>query len=81
MALSGYNSGSSGFIMVFNLVALPNNGTAASMVQSVGATSSFNFTLPTMGVPLGAGIVVAFSSTSPTLTLGSNSVFFQAVVL
>ena len=77
--LSGYNSKASAqFIQLHDAISLPANGAAPVMTFTVPATSNFSVAIPVSGMPFVTGIVVANSSTGPTLTVGSADVYFTA---
>ncbi len=79
LQLSGYNSGGAQFIQLHDSATLPADTAVPKRLISVAATSTFSFLLPVTGLTFSKGIVVAASSTGPTLTLdASNDVWFQA---
>jgi len=82
LSLTGYNSkGSAQFIQVHDAAALPADAAVPAYTFTVAASSNFALDLPLTGAPFAAGIVVCNSSTGPAKTIGSNDVWFTAVVL
>lgn len=77
-SVTGYNSKTSAqFIMVFNATSLPANGTAATVMFTVPASSNFSYSADKFGRFFSIGITVANSSTGPTITVGSADCFFD----
>lgn len=67
---SGYNSGSTTFIQLYNSATVPANGVAAEMEVVVAGQANFSFNIPeSKGRLFNNGISWADSSTSPTKTL------------
>lgn len=80
ISVSGYNSKASAqFIQLHDAASLPADTAVPEMTFTVPATSNFSFDIPLTGMPFAIGIVVANSSTGPTLTVGSADVYFTAV--
>lgn len=79
---SGYMSNAAiRYIQIFDAVALPPNGAIPKLVTIAPAgPSSFAFTIPTRGIEFLNGIVVAISTTGPTLTLGAAEMWVNAAV-
>jgi hypothetical protein len=78
--LSGYNSGSAAFIQVFDAATVPADGAAPLKTFAIAGTSNFEVSIPVVGLPCVNGIVVCVSSTAPTKTLGSASVYFTTII-
>jgi hypothetical protein len=79
--LSGYNSGSAGFIQVHDAASLPANTAVPAIVIAVPATGNFALDLGLRGRYFATGIVIAYSSTGPTLTIGSAVCWIDAQTL
>lgn len=81
VALVGYNSSASAqFIQIFNSASEPAEGTTPVITFTVAATSNFSVTIPLQGLPQNVGTYVCCSSTGPTKTKGSTTVFFCLVL-
>lgn len=80
ISVTGYNSGASQFIQLFDSKTVPANGTAPLLVFTIPATSNFSLDIPITGLPYSNGMVVCNSSTAPTKTEGSANCYFTAVV-
>jgi hypothetical protein len=79
--LTVFNSNAAAqFILLFDAVALPANGTAACTVLKVATVASQVFNWNPGRVFL-TGIVVVNSSTEPTLTVGAADCFYDAQFL
>lgn len=77
--LTGYNSkGSTQFIQLHDATALPADTAVPKVVITVPATSNFSIDFGAYGKRFATGIVVANSSTGPTLTTGSADVWAEA---
>lgn len=81
ISVSGYNSGATQFIQLFNSATLPANGVAPAKVIAVPTGSNFSIDVPLTGIPFTAGIVICNSSTGPTKTIGAADCYFTAVIL
>lgn len=78
--ISGYNSlASAQFIQLHDSATVPANGAAPIAVITVPASSNFTIAIPTSGMLFKKGIVVANSTTGPTLTIGALNCYFTAV--
>lgn len=77
----GYNSGAAQFVLVLDAVSLPANGAVPCFPIAVGATSVFSAFFGDTGRAFEQGIVLANSSTAPTLTIGAADCFFDAQYL
>lgn len=79
---SGYNSGSNGFLLGFDAGTLPADNAVAVFVMAIVSASNFSAnwgTAPsTGGRPFSRGFVLCTSSTAPTKTLGTASVWIDA---
>jgi hypothetical protein len=82
-SVNGYNSkASTQFIQVHDAASLPSNSAVPLAILTVPATSNFSIDFGALGIPLSTGIVLAASSTGPTLTVDTSSdVWFQASYL
>ena len=80
LSLIGYNSGGAGFVQLYDATALPSGNTPPVCFFAIPGTGNFSMDVPVVGMPFYNGIMVAFSTTGPTYTAGSASVFFTAVV-
>lgn len=80
--VTGYNSGAAGFVLIFDLTPkdglVPANGSIPEVVIAAPTLSNYFANYGTLGRAFKQGIVAAFSSTGPTLTLGTASVWFDA---
>jgi hypothetical protein len=84
---SGYDSGVAGFVLAFD--ALPSattggviaNGSIPVAICATGADGNFSFSWGTVGRAFSRGIIVANSTTGPTLTLGSATCWFDVQYL
>ncbi len=77
--ISGYSSDSgAGFALLFDTDAIPGSGAVAVTVIATAATSNFSAYWGSSGRWFRRGCYLAYSSTSPTLTLGSADLFFDA---
>jgi hypothetical protein len=65
------------FVLVFDLVALPANGTLPLFAVNVAAASSAGLYYGSMGRTFDRGIVLANSTTQVTLTLGAADTLFD----
>lgn len=79
ISVFGYNSGPSQFIQLHDATSLPADTAVPKAVFSVPATSNFSLDIPITGMPFATGIVVANSTTGPTLTSGADDCYFTAV--
>jgi len=82
-AVTGYNSGSAQFVLIFTTLnasgAAPTNTQGASFCIPVGATQGFSFDLSYYGVDVDS--VTVANSTSPTNYIaGSTNCSFQIIV-
>lgn len=79
VGLTGHNSSASAqFIQIHNAAALPSNGTAPVITIRVPASSSFALEYDNADARyFSTGIVVANSSTGPTLTIGAADCWFD----
>lgn len=80
VSLFGYNSGAAGFIQLFDAATLPADGVAPVATFAVPGTANFSLDVAVLGLPFSAGIVAAFSTTGPTKTLGTASLFLTALI-
>lgn len=81
LSLKGYNSkGSAQWIQVFDSATLPADTAVPLLTFTVATVANFDVPLPPGGLKCANGIVVCNSSTGPTKTIGSDDVFFTAVV-
>lgn len=77
--ITGYNSkGSTQFVQLHNAAALPADTAVPVVTITVPATSNFSIDFGQYGRYFTTGIVVANSSTGPTLTVGSADIFVDA---
>jgi hypothetical protein len=77
--ISGYNSKASAqFIQLHDAASLPANTAVPKLIISVPASSNFEIDFGQYGRSFATGIVVANSSTGPTLTIGSADIFVDA---
>jgi len=77
--ISGYNSlGAGQFVLLFDGTVLPASGATAVVVIPVAATAGFSAYWGSVGRWFLQGIVVANSTTAPTLTLGAANCWFDA---
>lgn len=77
--LTGFNSGPTQFIHVYDSATVPNNNAIPVIVMSVLAASNFSYPHVRSFVN---GIVVASSSTGPTYTAATNNdCWFDAQVI
>lgn len=74
--VEGYST-AAGFIQVHNANSLPADGVAPVISFAVAANQNFEQDYGALPYNLSTGIVVCFSSTQPTKTLGSASVWFE----
>lgn len=77
----GYNSGAAQFILVLDATSLPANGAVPCFPIAVAATSVFSAFFGDTGRAFEQGIILANSSTAPTLTIGAADCFFDAQYL
>jgi hypothetical protein len=75
--LQGYNSGAAQFILVINDEELPSNGAVPEIIIAAAATSIFSAYFGTAGRWFSRGIILANSSTGPTLTIGAADCWFD----
>ena len=75
--VSGYKSGSAGFVHIHNSTGSLLNSDIPTVVIAVGANSNFSQDYGRFGIPFGTGIVAALSSTPATLTSGSDECWFN----
>ena len=80
VSLFGYNSGGAGWIQLFDSATLPADGAFPVATFAVPGTANFSLDVAVLGLPFTTGIVAVFSSTGPTKTLGTASVFFTGLV-
>lgn len=73
----GYAS-AAGYILIHDAASLPADATVPKEVVPVAAGSPFSFDFGTYGVAFPTGIVVVFSTTGPTKTLGAASMWCSA---
>jgi hypothetical protein len=79
---SGYNSGTTAeFIQVHDAASLPANTAVPVITFEVPARSPFSMDFGVNGRTFSTGIVLAASTTGPTLTLDGTSTWFDAQVL
>jgi hypothetical protein len=76
--ITGYST-ASGFVQIHNSVSVPPNGTIPFSSFAVQANDNFFRDFIEGGVNLSTGIVFTFSSTQPLLTIGTSSVWFEAI--
>lgn len=77
--VTGYNSKASAqFIQLHDATSLPANTAIPPLVFTVAATSNFSLDFGLVGRGFVTGIVIANSSTGPTLTVGSADCYFDA---
>lgn len=79
VSLVGYNSGPTQFIQVHNTSTAPAPGAVPTYFFVVPTANNFSLDIPISGAPLSNGLSVNCSSTGPTLTPGSNNVFYTVV--
>lgn len=72
-----YNSGAAQFIQIHDATALPANTAVPLMVFAVGAASNLPIDFGVHGLQLVNGIVIANSTTGPTLTTGAADCFIS----
>lgn len=73
----GYNSGAAQFVLVFDAKDVPSAGAIPVLVIPVAATSLFSGYFGSIGRSFDHGIVLANSSTGPTLTIGAADCWFD----
>jgi hypothetical protein len=73
--IQGYNSGPDQYIQLFDLAALPANGTTCLLALKVLADSWFEWPF-TIGLPMFNGIVLCNSTTNVSKTIGAADVQF-----
>lgn len=77
--ITGYNSSASAqFIQLHDSATLPVDTAVPVLVQKVAAGSNFTIEFGSIGRAFTTGIVVANSSTGPTLTIGSADLWIDA---
>lgn len=76
--LSGYNSGGAQFLQIHDAAALPSDTAVPSVVVAIAATANFSIDFGLRGRRFATGIVVCNSSTGPTKTIGSATIFVDA---
>lgn len=75
---AGYSSNvAAQFILVFDANILPANGVAPVVIVPAAAASVFSAYYGTAGRWFRHGIIIATSTTGPTLTLGAADTFFD----
>lgn len=77
--ISGYNSGGSQFVQVFDAATLPANGAVPKIMFFVPANSNFSWDGGDASFPFATGIVIAVSTTGPSLTLGAATAWINAL--
>lgn len=77
ISLQGYSNRDQ-FIQVFDLTSVPANGSRPVLVKQ--ASGNFQFEFPIAGFQFLSGVIVANSTTSPTLTIGVADTFYTAVI-
>lgn len=76
---SGFsNDTGSGFILGFDAAAVPSNGAVPVLVVATSAASNFSADWGQWGRAFTRGIILCYSTTAATLTLGSASVWIDA---
>lgn len=75
--ISGYNSGAAQFIQIHDAAALPADTAVPKVIFYVPATSNFNFSADKFGRRFENGIVICNSSTGPTKTIGSATLWLD----
>lgn len=77
--ITGFNSSASAqFIQLHDAATLPADTAVPVLVQKVAAGSNFVIEFGSIGRAFSTGIVVANSSTGPTLTIGSADLWIDA---
>ena len=80
-AVSIYNSATfAQYYQLHDATALPSNGAAPKSVIRIPAQGTGGWDFGLRGRPFAAGIVIANSTTGPTLTTGAADSYFDAVV-
>lgn len=70
-SVTGYNSNASAqYILLFDLAALPANGTIPLLALQAVGKNAFSWDFGPEGMSMAAGVVVANSSNDTSLTLG-----------
>ena len=80
LSLIGYNSGSAGFVQLHDAAAVPADNAVPAVTFAIPGTGNFSLDVSVIGMPFANGICVVYSTTGPTKTLGSASLFLTAVV-
>lgn len=80
ISLSGYNSGPTQWIQIFNSATVPADAAVPIKILYVPTMDNFSTDIPGTGLPCTTGISVSNSSTGPTKTIGSADCFFTAVI-
>jgi hypothetical protein len=75
--LQGYNSGAAQFVLVIDDEDTPADGAVPVIIIPAAATDSFSAYFGTAGRWFSRGIIVANSSTGPTLTIGAADCWFD----
>lgn len=76
--LSGYNSGASQFLHLFDATSLPANGSAPQFMIQILGTANFSIDFGLLGMGFNKGIVVSNSTTGPLQTAGAADCWFNA---
>lgn len=77
--IAGYNANAAArFIQIHDATALPANTSVPEVVVNVGIAGNFNINFGPFGRRFATGIVVANSTTAPTLTVGTADSWISA---
>lgn len=77
--VSGYNSGTAGFLQLFDATSVPTDGAVPTFIAALPAASNFSVDFGIYGRGFYNGIVAVFSTTGPTKTAGAAVVWFNLV--